>query len=550
MMNRTNGGGTNSHDGSPQSANNYGNNQRNNTGSSYHLRSFDFQDVMNHEVRSSDDSDGTSGICLLANVVKEKEIIQGSPGTLDPCLVDSKYRNEGKQSVKGRDGQQIVVKRADSNRTVRMSPAPNTTEAILSTIPTLPSEPEYDLKNGRDEDWIKCISFEVKDPICQSTIVHEKEEVYHTSEVDDWFPEIPMSKEISSTLCHERLCSSVEPGVVQKLPRCRIHENKFKELHGTPPREHLFCFQVTETYCNNMMLCCSLCSTWRHAECGGHYTFRSPRKCEESFVPICDRCYEEKEVLHKYPNVAKFLSRQRSNHLRKTHLSGDIIRHACYGKYGYTSKWPLGSVMPAHILGHCRSVQSRNDRVEKQWMEMLCRLNGKSDTDTKQSLKDLQWVANHLDEAEGKTDLHNMILFLERDIKRPCPTGFDTPQFNFFDPEEDDARLHFLGGKAFGDVTDTCMSDQDGEPGHITSCTEDECEKSCGSIEVVLGRYKSSMHTNKIKQSKYCSRERCKKKQRFDSAFCSDACGVNVMQSDLLRSLNFANGMHPCRLRH
>jgi hypothetical protein len=38
-------------------------------------------------------------------------------------------------------------------------------------------------------------------------------------------------------------------------------------------------------------------------------------------------------------------------------------------------------------------------------------------------------------------------------------------------------------------------------------------------------------------------------KHRFDSAFCSDACGVSVLESDLMQTLFDASEIHPSVLR-
>lgn len=151
------------------------------------------------------------------------------------------------------------------------------------------------------------------------------------------------------------------------------------------------------------MICCSVCNTWRHAECGGHHTFYSPKKREANFKPICDRCYKEKPVLDKYPQAEKRMSRQRSIHLRKTHVAADIMRHAAYAKHGGTYKWPLGSVLQCNIGGHSRSVHIRHERSEKQWKEMLFKLNGgtqgKTKERVKQRTKELERVLNNLEEA-------------------------------------------------------------------------------------------------------------------------------------------------------
>lgn len=499
----------------------------------------------------------TDGMSLLA-MATEMEMQQGY---LDTSIVE----NDAKSTPQSRK-----LETTKTNKNTRLNP---TTDDILSSLPTLPCEPEYDIVMGNyhDQEWHSRILLNTKSSGLLRPYSPDMEEDMESSDVvDHWFPSCPIEddeqhdgftkeKKVDSshTSSNDRLRYTVEPGVIEKLPYCKIHEKTLKEQNRKPTDEHLFCFQVTEMYCNNMILCCSQCSTWRHAECGGHYTYCSPRKCEENFKPVCDRCHEEKDVGKQYSHVEKFLARQRDIHLRKTLMSSDIIRYASYSKHGLGCKWPLGSVIPSHIGGHYRSVQIRNERTEKQWAEMLQRLNSDSGTNAKQKSKDLQFLLNRLEEAEGKTDLHNMILFLERDEKRQCPIGFERPLFNFFDPEEDHCRLAFQN-KNYSDDSST-SSDENSEsesPSDHEDIPEskqdhDTNKSTNNQSDVVLGRYKPSTITKKrTKVKRHCIREGCNRKPRFDSAFCSDACGVHVMQQDLLRSLSFVNGMHPSRLHN
>ena len=46
-----------------------------------------------------------------------------------------------------------------------------------------------------------------------------------------------------------------------------------------------------------------------------------------------------------------------------------------------------------------------------------------------------------------------------------------------------------------------------------------------------------------------CSRQGCNIKSRFDSVFCSDSCGVSTMETDLLKTLQYADKLHPSLLR-
>ncbi len=304
-------------------------------------------------------------------------------------------------------------------------------DAMLLRLPELPSEPKYILsdsdRRNSAEDSTQSVPLDVKEPVFIVNEEEPKEEPLYYSSIDTWFPsnnaikrekkktkadvtayemKLRSGEKIKVTSAmHNRLGKNDEPGVVDKLPHCKIHERMFQAQYGKLSKEPLFCCQVTEIYCTSVMLCCSVCSTWRHAECGGHYTYYSPKKCEANFTPVCDRCYKEKQLLQKYPQAEKRISRQRSIHLRKTHVAADIMRHAAYAKHGGTYKWPLGSVVQSNIGGHSRSVHIRHERSEKQWKEMLHKLNaataGKRER-VKQRTKELERVLNNLEEA-GKS---------------------------------------------------------------------------------------------------------------------------------------------------
>ncbi len=160
-----------------------------------------------------------------------------------------------------------------------------------------------------------------------------------------------------------------------------------------------------------------------------------------------------------------------------------------------------------------------------------------------------------------------MILFLERDTSLVYPTGFENPQLNFFDPQEDHVRLACLKDKnkkrlATSSLTKDSPTDGDEYEDIASSDSEDSATRcieishanSIQSSPGIKGRKaKQAFGTKKKKKSlsqKYCIRPNCKRKPRFDSAFCSDACGVSTMETDLLRSLSFANNMHPYNLRN
>ena len=178
-----------------------------------------------------------------------------------------------------------------------------------------------------------------------------------------------------------RMAKSYEPGVLEKIPHCKLYEDHCKKKYGAAHMpEPKFCCQVTENFLNDIMVCCSVCSTWRHAQCGGHYKHYSPKSVDPSdllFKPICDQCYLEQTILKDLPVEAnKRLDRQRIEHLRRANATNAVMRQASFAKHSGQYKWPLGSVSATHISGHTRSVQARHEKAEKQWGEMAVRLGG------------------------------------------------------------------------------------------------------------------------------------------------------------------------------
>ena len=81
---------------------------------------------------------------------------------------------------------------------------------------------------------------------------------------------------------HGRLSNHIEPGILEKLPHCKIHQARVELQKNHPNPGPLFCSQVTEAYCTEVMLCCSICHTWRHTACGGHYTKYKPHTSKDS----------------------------------------------------------------------------------------------------------------------------------------------------------------------------------------------------------------------------------------------------------------------------
>ena len=172
-----------------------------------------------------------------------------------------------------------------------------------------------------------------------------------------------------------RLKNDIEPGVLEKIPHCRVHRMAMKKRKNMSAPELVYCTQVTELYPNDMMVCCSRCGTWRHTCCGGHYRQYSVREAiERPFEVICDRCHVEDKIMEDTPVAKKRIDRQRCEQLRRGLATSAAMRQHSFSKHGGTYKWPLGSVSATHIGGHTRSVHSRHDKAEKQWSDMAAKL--------------------------------------------------------------------------------------------------------------------------------------------------------------------------------
>ena len=178
----------------------------------------------------------------------------------------------------------------------------------------------------------------------------------------------------------ERLAKSVEPGVLEKIPHCKLWDDHCKEKKaGSGDHQQMFCCQTTETFPYEVMVCCSVCSTWRHAQCGGHHKRYTPDSVDPAnvvFKPVCDQCYIENHFVKDNEVASARLERQRIEHVRRSNATNAVMRQVAFGKHSGQYKWPLGSVSVSHISGHTRSVQARHEKAEKQWKEMALRLGG------------------------------------------------------------------------------------------------------------------------------------------------------------------------------
>ena len=128
-----------------------------------------------------------------------------------------------------------------------------------------------------------------------------------------------------------------------------------------------------------------------------------------------------------------------------------------------------------------KAIQDVNAKAVKEWSDLTSRLERASNYRTKQRTsmrsEELKKILTYVESAETHRDVHNMILFLMRDTSREQPVGFEEEVHNIFDPTEGDG------------------------PTDRPAC--------------IL----------------------CQNKRRFDSVFCSDACGVKALELELLGSL-------------
>lgn len=354
-----------------------------------------------------------------------------------------------------------------------------------------------------------------------------------------------------------RLSKLSEPGLLEKLPHCCIHRVRTKRKKNSSAPEFVYCWQVTEIYPNDLMVCCSVCGTWRHAACGGHHeAYSTRRNTEKPFVPICDFCYEEATFLQDYPVGAKRLARQRMEHIRRTLATSAVMRQASFSKQGGTYKWPLGSVTATHIAGHTRSVHARHDKAEKQWSDMGLRLSRgfgyRAKERVKSRTKELERLMVSIEDAESQTERHNMIHFLLRDTAREKPVGYEKELPNLFDSVDDDSTDELMFCKVIDDKRTREDSDLLTSAEHRTN--GDTCTTSVAAAgdDDVGGHHESSLREREVsvpKMLRHCCRKGCQRRRRFDSVFCSDACGVSALESELLQALFETSEIHPSVLR-
>lgn len=338
---------------------------------------------------------------------------------------------------------------------------------------------------------------------------------------------------------NDRLKHDVEPGVLEKIPHCVCHRMAMKKRKNPSAPELVYCTQVTELYPTEVMVCCSRCGTWRHTACGGHYKQYSVREAiDNPFKAVCDRCHVEEKILADNLLAQKRIDRQRCEQLRRGLSTSAAMRQHSFSKHGGTYKWPLGSVSATHIGGHTRSVHSRHDKAEKQWTDMATKLGRgyghRPKEKVKVRTKEFERLLISIEDAEGHTDRHNMLVFLMQDTLKQNPVGFEKRNRNIFDPGDDDDDD--------SDVDIASESEtQSNSNEELTEFPENGETKS----------EENDSDKNKQKEGHpICIRNGCSKGARFDSIFCSDACGVSVLEGDLLRTFFYSSDIHPSSLRH
>lgn len=124
-----------------------------------------------------------------------------------------------------------------------------------------------------------------------------------------------------------------------------------------------------------------------------------------------------------------------------------------------------------------------------------------------------------------------MLVFLMQDTLKKAPVGFEKNRRNMLDPEDDEDS----------------ESNQGSDP-------EEDAFSENEKNNVKNEKKKCKNEKNSEKEPKadqvICKKVGCTKSSRFDSIFCSDACGVSTLESDLLRTFFYSSDIHPSSLRH
>ena len=133
-----------------------------------------------------------------------------------------------------------------------------------------------------------------------------------------------------------------------------------------------------------------------------------------------------------------------------------------------------------------------------------------------------------------------MLIFLLQDTLKKAPVGFEKKRRNIFDPEDDDSEVAL-------ELESDEDQGYDGSP--LALANNEEHVANSRMDKGANNKSKYNMVKN-VMECPTCQRKGCTKKSRFDSIFCSDACGVSALEKDLLRTFFYSSDIHPSSLRH
>jgi hypothetical protein len=193
-----------------------------------------------------------------------------------------------------------------------------------------------------------------------------------------------------------------------------------------------------------------------------------------------------------------------------------------------------------------------------------------------------------------------MILFLQSDVARDNPLGYEVERRNFFDPLDDpiiedkvgkgedqdskcaprideqsnkstesssmwcksqreisDGDKQSAARLAPPNVRDTSFQQKRNRDGSVTPYIIDSNDEKKSRNEEIWegGKVAADRSDDKEDQSSFpspivtCARASCDRLPRYDSLFCSDACGVSQLERDLLDALEYSEEVHPSQLR-
>ena len=553
--------------------------------------------------KEPDDKVVVSAMTTLAEAVAAVEENEHAKASNDNAFVDSNNNNSNNNNVSsgGKIGVDVDVH-------------PGKTGTMEQQQQQAPNSSKVYIRNDEQRQAVKAVEMDVDANDCdndnKSQLATFK---FHDADaVEDEGKPTSRNDDLDQDAGETKTKKPRVEVSLQKIGHCRIHLLHGNAAVNTKGRHSSlqFCWQVTELYPTEVMVCCSRCYTWRHACCGGHYDYQGygtiPTDMPSKFEAVCIDCHEEELVVKSLEvdtTTLSKLSADRMEHLRKTMALNEVMRHAAFGKHGGTYKWPLGSVTATHINGHTRSVHGRHEKALKAWRDLVTKLSQEASYRPKERIKvrtrEFDRLLGHVEDAEGFVDRHNIKLFLHMDTMKQRPAGYEMERRNFFDTadydsEEEDGNdennnysergsnkdkeaLKNAGEKMMYDNTseEYLQYDRNGDddeamqmvvdgqavgvvaisrgiqadPSYAKAVARRQAGKD-GSQENPVVLDLTKVDAQEEQPSTYsCARPSCMKKPRFDSVYCSDGCGVSTLEKHLLRSLEYAEDVHPSLLR-